>query len=176
MVAAGRDQVHRRGSEDLGRQVRQEGPARDRGPDQRGFGGGEQLMAKTSAKEHVIGRDRYHFKWDNTLAPAVEIDPGDIVHFSTEEVTAGQLNKGDPATRLGELDFNRLYPLGGPVFVRGAEPGDALEVEILDLRCGSWGWAALFPGLGLRALFSAGDRHAAQGDGEVCVTGIECPM
>ena len=26
------------------------------------------------------------------------------------------------------------------------------------------------------ALFSAGDCHAAQGDGEVCVTGIECPM
>ena len=26
------------------------------------------------------------------------------------------------------------------------------------------------------AMFSAGDCHAAQGDGEVCVTGIECPM
>jgi acetamidase/formamidase len=26
------------------------------------------------------------------------------------------------------------------------------------------------------ALFSAGDCHAAQGDGEVCVTGLECPM
>src|SRR5438045_1478399 len=26
------------------------------------------------------------------------------------------------------------------------------------------------------ALFSAGDCHGAQGDGEVCVTGIECPM
>ena len=26
------------------------------------------------------------------------------------------------------------------------------------------------------ALFSVGDAHAAQGDGEVCVTGIECPM
>jgi acetamidase/formamidase len=138
--------------------------------------------------------------------------------------------------------------------VKGAEPGDTLEVEILELRPGSWGWAAILPGLGLLAsdfpepyvryfdlgdrksaelrhdihipivpfcgtmgvatdekgpqavlpptkgagnidtrhltagttlhlpvfvpgaLFSAGDCHGAQGDGEVCVTGIECPM
>ena len=28
----------------------------------------------------------------------------------------------------------------------------------------------------VEGLFSCGDAHAAQGDGEVCVTGIECPM
>ena len=204
--------------------------------------------------EHRIGRDTFHFKWDNSLPPAVEIESGDVVHFDTEEVTAGQLKKGDPASKLGELDFNRLYPLGGPVYVKGATAGDVLEVEILELKPGSWGWAALLPGLGLLAddfpdpyvryfdlgdretaelrhdihiplapfcgtmgvatddvgpqdvlpptkgagnidtrhltagtrlylpvyvpgaLFSAGDCHGAQGDGEVCVTGIECPM
>jgi acetamidase/formamidase len=211
-------------------------------------------MARATAREHTIGRDTYHFKWDNSIAPAVEIEPGDVVHFETEEVTAGQLKKGDPASKLGALDFDRLYPLGGPVYVKGAEPGDTLEVEILQLKPGSWGWAALLPGLGLLAsdfpdpyvryfdlgdrktaelrhdiqipiapfcgtmgvatdepgqhavlpptkgagnidtrhltagtrlylpvyvpgaLFSAGDCHGAQGDGEVCVTGIECPM
>ena len=212
------------------------------------------MSVRAGVREHRIGRDTFHFKWDNSLPPAVEIDPGDIVHFDTEEVTAGQLKKGDPASQLGGLDFNRLYPLGGPVHVRGAEPGDALEVEILELKPGAWGWAALLPGLGLLAsdfpdpyvryfdlgdrtsaelrhdvhipiapfcgtmgvatddkgpidvlpptkgagnidtrhltagtklylpvfvpggMFSAGDCHAAQGDGEVCVTGIECPM
>jgi acetamidase/formamidase len=212
------------------------------------------MSVRAGVKEHKIGRDKFHFKWDNSLPPVVEIDPGDIVHFDTEEVTAGQIKKGDPASQLGSLDFNRLYPLGGPVYVRGAEPGDALEVEILELKPGSWGWTALIPGLGLLAsdfpdpyiryfdlgdrtsaelrhdvhipiapfcgtmgvatddkgqvdvlpptkgagnidtrhltagtklylpvfvpggLFSAGDCHAAQGDGEVCVTGIECPM
>jgi acetamidase/formamidase len=211
-------------------------------------------MAKAGVREHVIGRDKFHFKWDNSLEPVVEIAPGDVVHFDTEEVTAGQLKNGDPASRLGQLDFDRLYPLGGPVHVQGAEPGDVLEVEILELQPGSWGWTAILPGLGLLAadfpepyvryfelgkrksaelrfdihipiapfcgtmgvatdepgphdvlpptkgagnidtrhltagtklylpvfvrgaMFSAGDCHAAQGDGEVCVTGIECPM
>ena len=92
-------------------------------------------------KQHRIGRDKFHHKWDNSLAPAVEIAPGDVVHFDTEEVTAGQIKKGDPASKLGQLDFNRLYPLGGPVYVHGAEPGDALEVEILELKPGAWeGW------------------------------------
>ena len=207
-----------------------------------------------SSVDHSIGKAMHHFKWDNSLPPAVEIETGDVVHFETEEVTAGQLKKGDPASKLALLDFDRLYPLGGPVFVKGAKPGDILEVEILQLRPGDWGWAAILPGLGLLsddftepyvryfelgsrktaelrkdiqipispfcgtmgvatdepgphdvlpptkgagnidtrhltagtklylpvyvpgALFSAGDCHGAQGDGEVCVTGIECPM
>jgi acetamidase/formamidase len=108
-------------------------------------------MSRVGAREHTVGKDTFHYKWDNSLPPAVEIEPGEVVHFETEEVTAGQLKNGDPASRLGELDFDRLYPLGGPVYVKGAEPGDALEVEILDLKPGSWGWSAILPGLGLLA-------------------------
>jgi acetamidase/formamidase len=212
------------------------------------------MAPHTQVHEHTIPRETFHYKWDNSLPPAVEIASGDVVHFDTEEVTSGQLKQGDPASKLGSLDFDKLYPLGGPVFVKGAEPGDVLEVEILALRPGSWGWTALLPGLGLLAsdfpdpyvryfdlgnrtsaelrkdihipiapfcgtmgvatdepgphavlpptkgagnidtrhltagtklylpvfvkggMFSAGDCHGAQGDGEVCVTGIECPM
>src|SRR2546425_6660 len=128
-------------------------------------------MAKTGVREHTIGRDVFHFKWDNSLPPAVEIESGDIVHFDTEEVTAGQLKKGDPASKLGALNFDRLYPLGGPVYVKGAEPGDALEVDILSLKPGSWGWSAILPGLGLLAsdfpdpyvrYFDLGDRTTAE--------------
>ena len=128
-------------------------------------------MARATEREHTIGRDTFHFKWDNSIAPAVEIEPGDVVHFDTEEGTAGQLKKGDPASTLGALDFDRLYPLGGPVYVKGAEPGDTLEVEILQLKPGSWGWTALLPGLGLLAsdfpdpyvrYFDLGDRKSAE--------------
>ncbi|HYM97096.1 MAG TPA: acetamidase/formamidase family protein, partial [Candidatus Sulfotelmatobacter sp.] len=128
-------------------------------------------MAKTAAREHTISRETHHFKWDNSNPPAVEIEPGDIVHIDADEVTAGQLKKGDPASKLGALDFDRLYPLGGPVYVKGAEPGDTLEVEILQLKPGSWGWSALLPGLGLLAsdfpdpyvrYFDLGDRKTAE--------------
>src|SRR5439155_903271 len=81
------------------------------------------------------------------------------------------LKKRAPASKFGALDFDRRYPLGGPVYVRGAEPGDALEVEILDLKPGAWGWSALLPGLGLLAsdfpdpyvrYFDLGDRTSAE--------------
>jgi len=212
------------------------------------------VSARATAREHHISREQIHFKWDKSNKPVVEVNPGDVVHIEAEEVTSRQLVKGDPAIKLTQLDFDRIYPLGGPVYVKGAEPGDVLEVEILDLKPGEWGWAGLIPGLGLLAsdfpdpyiryfdlgdrktaelrrdiqipiapfcgtmgvatdadgpvdvlpptkgagnidtrhltagtklylpvfvegaLFSAGDCHAAQGDGEVCVTGIECPM
>src|SRR6202049_2457790 len=57
------------------------------------------------------------------------------------------------------------------VHIEGAEPGDALEVEILTLQPGSWGWAALLPGLGLLAAvfpdpyvryFELGHRKSAE--------------
>ena len=204
--------------------------------------------------EHSLARGRVHYKWDNSIAPAIEIAAGDVVHFETEEVTDGQITPGCDHSALTELDFDRLYPLAGPVHVRGAEPGDVLEVEILSLKPLEWGWTGIIPGLGLLSedftepyirhfdltngeyaelrqdiripqqpfcgtmgvatdepgqhavlpptkgagnidtrhlnagatlslpvfvpggMFSAGDCHAAQGDGEVCVTGIECPM
>src|SRR5579871_6287292 len=99
--------------------------------------------------QHRIGRQTAHYKWDNSLPPAVEINPSDVVHFETEEVSGGQLRPGSPASALATLNFDRLYPLAGPVFVRGAEPGDTLQVDILDLHPLDWGWAAIIPGLGL---------------------------
>src|SRR6266850_422383 len=128
-------------------------------------------MARAEVREHTIPHETFHYKWDNSLPPAVEIGDGDVVNFDTEEVTSGQLKQGDPASKLGSLDFDKLYPLGGPVFVKGAEPGDVLEVEILTLRPGSWGWTALLPGLGLLAsdfpdpyvrYFELGNRTSAE--------------
>jgi acetamidase/formamidase len=204
--------------------------------------------------EHTLDPRRVHHKWDNSLAPVIEIDPGDVVHGEALEVTNNQITPGCDASAFASLDFSQLYPLAGPIFVKGAEPGDVLEVEVLHLETQSWGWAGILPGLGLLAadfqtpyirhfdlttgpttalrddiqipiqpflgtmgvaldtpgafevlptgkgggnidtrhltvgsklylpvmvqgaLFSAGDGHAAQGDGEVCVTAIECPL
>src|SRR5579862_8793828 len=99
--------------------------------------------------EHRIERDTVHFKWDRANPPAVEIDSGDVVHCETNEVSDGQIRPGSPASVFTSLDFNRLYPLAGPVFVRGAEPGDTLQVDILSLSTLQWGWAGIIPGLGL---------------------------
>ena len=44
-----------------------------------------------------------------------------------------------------------MNPVSGPVFVKGAKPGDTLAVEILELRPRDWGWTAIIPGFGLLA-------------------------
>src|SRR5690242_11104038 len=104
-----------------------------------------------AGREHTLDRGKIHYKWDNSLPPAIEIESGDTVHCVTEEVSDGQIKPGMDAAILGNLDFDRLYPLAGPIYVKGAAPGDILEVEILRLQTLDWGWAGIIPGLGLLA-------------------------
>jgi acetamidase/formamidase len=206
------------------------------------------------ARTHELPADRVHYTWDARSEPVIEIESGDTVVLSTRDVSDNQITATSDAAAIGAVDWDRVYPLAGPIAVAGAEPGDTLAVEVVDLQPGSWGWTAIIPGLGLLAddfpdaylrvfdlsggdttalrddiaipiepflgtmgvcprdatqqavmppgrfggnldtrqlvrgstlylpveekgaLFSCGDAHAAQGDGEVCVTGIEAPM
>ena len=68
---------------------------------------------------------------------------------SSREVSDGQISPSSTTEDLAGLDWERLYPLVGPVAVEGAEPGDAVEVEVLDIHTEGWGWAAVLPGFGL---------------------------
>ncbi|MCM3713729.1 acetamidase/formamidase family protein [Halalkalibacter oceani] len=206
------------------------------------------------AKTHFFPNDVVHFTWDKQHQPVLTIDSGDTVIFETREVTDNQFSLESTTEAIASLDWNRVYPLAGPVYINEAEPGDTLAIEILDLKPKGWGWTAVLPGLGLLpddfpdaylrtfdladgayihfredikvpiepflgtmgvcpkdadgspvmppgtfggnmdtrqltigttlylpiqekgALFSCGDGHAAQGDGEVCVSALECPM
>jgi acetamidase/formamidase len=206
------------------------------------------------AKTHQFPDDRVHFKWDVSNEAPLRVASGDSVVFRTRDVSDNQITPDSTSEAISTLDWERLYPLAGPVWVEGAEPGDTLAIEILDMSVEHWGWAAIIPGFGLLpdefpspylrifdlsdrqfaslredvqipiepffgtmgvcpsgaaqqdvmppgkfggnmdtrqlvagsclylpvqvegGLFSCGDAHAAQGDGEVCVTGIEAPM
>jgi acetamidase/formamidase len=205
---------------------------------------------------HTIHKAEHHFGWDNANTPVLTVAPGDSVEFETVDSSGGQLNKDSTVAAVGALDFGKVNPVTGPVFIDGAEPGDAVKVKILHLSPSGWGWTANIPGFGLLAdqftdpalniwrydtatmalsaygpggqvplkpfcgtiglapaeagtlsivpprrvggnmdirdiaegtelwlpvevaggLFSLGDTHAAQGDGEVCGTAIESPM
>jgi acetamidase/formamidase len=52
---------------------------------------------------------------------------------------------------VAALDFQPINPVGGPVFVEGAHPGDTLQVDILTVEPGPYGWTAIIPGFGLLA-------------------------
>jgi len=206
------------------------------------------------AKTHYFPSDQVHFTWDAGNAPVLTVESGDTVVVHTRDVSDDQIGPDSTVDVIAALDWDRVYPLAGPIAVAGAEPGDTLAVEVLDLHTQGWGWTAILPGLGLLpddfpdaylrifdlsdgdlvhfredikipiepfmgtmgvcpagasaqpvmppgkfggnmdtrqltrgttlylpvqvdgALFSCGDAHAAQGDGEVCVTGLESPM
>jgi acetamidase/formamidase len=206
------------------------------------------------AQTHYFPSDQVHFTWDAGNAPVITVDSGDVVVVHTRDVSDNQIAPDSTADAIAGLNWDRVYPLAGPIAVAGAQPGDTLAVEVLDLHTQGWGWTAILPGFGLLpedfpdaylkifdltagdvtylgdnvaipiepflgtmgvcpagasaqpimppgvfggnmdtrqltrgttlylpvqvegALFSCGDAHAAQGDGEVCVTGIESPM
>jgi len=201
---------------------------------------------------HSLSAEPIHSRWNRNLEPRIEIDSGDTVHLQCLDSTGAQVKPGTTVEEFLAIDRGRIHALTGPIAVKNAAPGDALEIEVLEVSHKGWGWSSVLPGLGflkerfaepylfhwtlegdlsrslfpavvpLRpfcgvmgvapaengefrtrppgifggnmdvrelhagaklylpvfnqgALFSAGDAHAAQGDGEVCINGIECP-
>src|ERR671922_227575 len=204
---------------------------------------------------HEVRPDAFNYVWDNSLAPALEVESGESVELHVRDASDEQIGRDSGAEDVAKLDFSHVNPVSGPVYVKGARPGDVLAVELLEFRPPEWGWTAIIPGFGLLAdeypepwlrisevdgasgtvrfaerillpyrpfpgtsgvppaepgqhsivppsrfggnmdtkylragatlflpvgvegaLFSLGDTHAAQGDGEVCGTAIEAAM
>jgi acetamidase/formamidase len=95
-------------------------------------------------------RDRHH-GWDRELEPLLTIAPGDEVELVLADGFGGQLPPDATADDVAALDFGLANPLTGPIRVEGAEPGDALGVELIDVVVGPIGWTTLIPGFGLLA-------------------------
>jgi acetamidase/formamidase len=82
-----------------------------------------------------------HDYFSRALAPALHVDSGDTVTVTSLDAR-GYLREPSTPGAFGEtfLPGARGHALCGPIFVRGARPGDALAVRLVDLRPGSWGW------------------------------------
>ena len=52
---------------------------------------------------------------------------------------------------IARLDFGKINPVAGPIFVEGAAPGDVLKATLLSFTPSGWGWTANIPGFGLLA-------------------------
>jgi acetamidase/formamidase len=203
-------------------------------------------------REHYLGAEPTHSVWNRDLPARLVVEPGDIVHMECADASGGQVRRDSTVADFLAIDRGRIHALTGPIAVRGAEPGDVLEVKVLEVAHQGWAWTSVIPGLGflderftepylfqwelenefsyslqpaivpLRpfcgvmgvapaergefktrppgvfggnldvrelcagstlylpvlnegALFSAGDAHGAQGDGEVCINGMEMP-
>jgi acetamidase/formamidase len=100
---------------------------------------------------HSVAAERTATVWDNAAEPVLEIESGEVVELETVDASGGQLAKTSTAADVASMDLTRANPVTGPVYVKGAEPGDAICVEILELRPEDWGWSAIIPGFGLLA-------------------------
>ncbi|MGB7099001.1 MAG: acetamidase/formamidase family protein, partial [Xanthobacteraceae bacterium] len=96
-----------------------------------------------SAEPHS-GHNRYH----PDIAPVTEVAEGDEVILETRDSVDGQIGPDTTVADLAHLDAGRIHPLTGPVFVKGAEPGDMIEVEFLDIAPQPVAFSSIVPGLG----------------------------
>ena len=98
--------------------------------------------------EHYLDDSATQPFWDNSVTPRLVIDRGDTVVMECAE-PVGQMTPDSSADDLANLDFGKVHALTGSIFVKDAKAGDALEVEILDMRHKAWGWTGHIPGFGL---------------------------
>jgi formamidase len=113
------------------------------------------------SQEHVISVDPFkplseepetgHNRWHEAIEPVLEVEQGDTVVFETRDAFDGQLNGQSTAEDVEQLNLNVVHPLTGPVYVKGAEPGDLLEAHLLAVEADpweQWGYTLEVPGFG----------------------------
>jgi formamidase len=91
--------------------------------------------------------EKGHNRWHPDIPPVVAADPGEEVVLETRDASDNQTVPG----ATGPRGSGRIHPLTGPVYVNGAEPGDLLEVEYLEVAPQPVGWTSCGPGTGFLA-------------------------
>ncbi len=101
--------------------------------------------------------ERGHNRWHEAIPPIAEVEPGDTVSIETLDAIDGQLTPRSDHSDVASVDLGRVHPLTGPIYIKGAEPGDLLEIKLLDVEADpweNWGFTAEVPNFGfLRDLF-----------------------
>jgi formamidase len=89
-----------------------------------------------------------HNRWHPNIAPAFEIGEGEEIALETRDALDGQITPQTTIADFPNLNSGAVHPLTGPVFVKGAAPGDILEIEFTDIIAEPTAFSAIMPGLG----------------------------
>jgi formamidase len=90
------------------------------------------------------GHNRFH----PDVPPIVTVAEGEEVILPTRDGVDGQFGPGTTEPDMNTMQAGAIHPLTGPVFVKGAQPGDVLEVEFVDIAPQPHAFTAILPGLG----------------------------
>jgi amidase len=93
-----------------------------------------------------LTRDAVFYAFSADLKPVLEIEPGESVQMETHDCFCGQMQS--ETDTIDDLDWERVNPATGPVYIHGAQPGDVLAVEIRDVQVADQGAMVTIPGEG----------------------------
>ncbi len=102
-------------------------------------------LARPWSQQQVLG----HNRWHPDIPPAASVRPDTTFRMECKDWTDGQIKNNDSASDVRDVDLSIPHVLSGPIEVSGAEPGDVLVVDILDLgpfpgRDTEWGYTGIF--------------------------------
>jgi amidase len=100
----------------------------------------------TLAVDHVVSRNQVVWGFGPEMEPVLEVEPGSVVTFETNDCFTGQIRS--ETDLVTDIDMGRVNSATGPVAVVGAEPGDSLVVEFLEVKPIETGFATIIPGFG----------------------------
>jgi formamidase len=89
-----------------------------------------------------------HNRWHPDIPPIQVVKSGDVVVMDTLDAFDCQIVPGTQASDLTRVDLGRVHPLTGPIYVEGAEPGDILAVDVLNIEAPPFAYTVNIPGFG----------------------------
>ncbi len=116
--------------------------------------------------KHIIKNNNINFLFSKSIKPVIEIDSGDEILFQTIDAHNGTVPAGDDI-KFPDIDLNDCNPVTGPVYVKGARPGDTLLVNIKDIKLDSKGFVPSRQDMGILKNMVTGNlaRNMAVKDG-----------
>ncbi|MBO1923058.1 formamidase [Thiomicrorhabdus sp. 6S3-12] len=106
-----------------------------------------ETIVKIDLSKSAYDNEQVHNRWHPDIPMAATVKPGDDFILECYDWTGGQIKNDDDASDIRDVDLSQVHFLSGPVGVEGAQPGDLLEVDILDIGTfeeSNWGFNGLF--------------------------------
>ena len=94
--------------------------------------------------DFTLAKEQHTVDFRADHVPQARVASGATIRFETGDIAYERLSKGEALDAIGLETFNRVT---GPVTIDGAEPGDAVRVEILDIEIHR-SWSVWLPGFG----------------------------
>ena len=106
-----------------------------------------ETIIKVDLKQSPHENDKIHNRWHPDIPMVETVKPGDDFIIECYDWTGGQIANNDDASDVRDVDLTKVHYLSGPVAVEGAQPGDLLVVDILDIGAfddSQWGFNGFF--------------------------------